>query len=146
MSFFLITWTWPILQPLNKTLLEVLLIKSTHLALMVFSLGFRRKIAQDYQAPLVDILKRQISRILKWPKFFSKPQTLTLFAPNKKWLSREQISKFSKNFKSSSLGFFPYLLTPNICDSQAFHSFDCLWRLNLSFFLFFFLFFFFFFL
>ena len=79
-SFLSITWTRPTLQPLNKAVLEVMLIESTHLALMIFSLGLRRKTAQDYQAPLADIFHK----ILKWPKKFSKPQTLTLFAPNRK--------------------------------------------------------------
>ena len=34
--------------------------------------------------------------------------------------------------KSFKLGIFPFLLVPNIRDSQAFHFFDCLWRLNLK--------------
>ena len=83
-SFLSITWTRPTLQPLNKALLEVLLIESTHLALMIFSFGLRRKTVQDYQAPLADIFKRQISQILKWPNFFSNPQTITLLTPNRK--------------------------------------------------------------
>ena len=43
-SFLSITWTRPTLQLLNEALLEVLLIESTHWALIIFSLGLRRKL------------------------------------------------------------------------------------------------------
>ena len=78
--------------------------------------------------------KSKISQILKTLSFFFFPklQTLHLFASTKKWLSREQNFQTLKNFQSSNLGFFPFLLVPNIYDSQAFHFFDCLWRLNLK--------------
>ena len=56
-SFLSITWTRPTLQPLNKALLEVLLIESTHIALIIFPLGLRRKTTQDYPAPLANILQ-----------------------------------------------------------------------------------------
>ena len=84
-SFLSITWTRLTLQPLNKSFLEVLLIESTHLALMIFSLGLRRKTTQDYQAPLANIFKRQNFQILKWlKKKNSKLQALNFFASNKK--------------------------------------------------------------
>ena len=108
-SFFSINWTRPTLQLLNKALLEVLLIESTHLALMIFSLELRRKIAQDYQALLADILKRQISQILKWPKFFSKtPNTHFVCSQQKITLKRTnfQILKIFQIFK---LEIFPFL-------------------------------------
>ena len=110
MSFFLITWTWPTLQPLNKALLEVLLNESTYLALTIFSLGLRRKITQDYQATGWYLEKTNFTNSQVTQNFFfPDPQSFTLFAPNIKWLLREQISKFSKIFKSSNLGFFPFL-------------------------------------
>ena len=91
---------------------------------------FSKHTTQDYQTPLADIFKRQISQILKWPKFFIQaPNTHFFFAPNIKWLLREQISKFSKIFKSSNLGFFPFLAYsqhmwfPRVL---TFHFFDCL--------------------
>ena len=96
----------------------------------------RRKSAQDYQAPLANIFKRQISHILKWlekkKKILSSKHSLCLLPFLSSKHSREQISKFSKIFKSSNLGFFPFLFISNMCDSQAFHLFDCLWRLNLK--------------
>ena len=58
-SFLSITSTQPTIQPLNKDLLEVLLMVGTPLALIIFSHELRRKIAQDYQAPLTDIFQRQ---------------------------------------------------------------------------------------
>ena len=58
-SFLSITWTRPTLQPLNKALLEVLLIESTHIALIIFPLGLRRKTTQNYQAPLANNFKSQ---------------------------------------------------------------------------------------
>ena len=134
-SFLSITWTRPTLQLLNKALLEVLLNESTYLALTIFSLGLRRKITQDYQATGWYLEKTNFTNSQVTQNFFfPDPQSFTLFAPNIKWLLREQISKFSKIFKSSNIGFFPFLLVPNMCDPQAFHSFDCLWRLNLKFF------------
>ena len=134
-SFLSISWTRPTLQLLNKDPLEVLLIEGAPLALVIFSLRLRRKIAQDYQALLVDIFQRQnFTNSQETIFFFSKLQTLPLFASTKKWLSREQNFQTLKNFQSSNLGFFPLLLVPNICESQTFHFFDCLWRLNLKFF------------
>ena len=78
-------------------------------------------------------LKDKISQILNW---FRK-NSLSLESPlclllNKNDSQENKISKFSKSLKSSNLGFFLFLLVPNICDSQAFHFLDCLWRLNLK--------------
>ena len=49
------------LQLLNKDLFEILLIVDTHLSLITFSLGLKRRIVWDYQAPLADIFKNKIS-------------------------------------------------------------------------------------
>ena len=120
LSFLLITWTQPTLQPLNKDLLEVLLIESTHLALIIFSLELRRKITQDYQAPLADIFKRQnftSSQVTEKKKFLSSKHSLCLL-PTKNNSQENKISKFLKIFKSSNFGFFPFLLVPNILDFQ----------------------------
>ena len=71
--------------------------------------------------------KDKISQILKWLKiFFLNSKHSLCLLPTKNDLQENRI------FKSSNLGFFPFLLVPNICDSQAFHFFDCLWRLNLK--------------
>ena len=122
-SFLSISWTRPTLQLLNKDPLEVLLIEGAPLALVIFSLRLRRKIAQDYQALLADIFQRQnFTNSQETIFFFSKLQTLPLFASTKKWLSREQNFQTLKNFQSSNLGFFPLLLVPNICESQTFLS------------------------
>ena len=133
-SFLSITWTRPTLQHLNKVLLEVLLIESTHLALIIFSVGLRRITAQDYQAPLANIFKRQISQILKWPKFFSQPQTLTLFASNQKVTLK--ITKFPDSQKIFKLGIFLFLACSQHMwfPSLTFFFFNCLWKLNLKFF------------
>ena len=134
-SFLSITWTRPTLQHLNKVLLEVLLIESTHLALIIFSLGLRRITAQDYQAPLANIFKREFSQILNWLlkkiKNLSSKHSLCFCFQRKITLKRTnfQILKNSQIFK---LRIFSFLLVPNICDIQAFHFFDCLWRLNLK--------------
>ena len=133
-SFLSITWTWPTLQLLNKALLEVILIESMHLALIIFTLGLRREISQDYQAPLANIFKRQISQILKWPKFFSQPQTLTLFASNQKVTLK--ITKFPDSQKIFKLGIFLFLACSQHMwfPSLTFFFFNCLWKLNLKFF------------
>ena len=110
-SFLSITWTRPTLQPLNKDLLEVLLIESTHLALIIFSPRLRRKTTQDYQASLANISKRQNftnSQVIDFFFFLSSKHSLYLFPTINN--SQNKISKFSK---------FSYLQTYNF-------SFSCL--------------------
>ena len=100
-SFISITWTRPTLQPLNKALLEVLLIESTHLALIIFYLGLRRKIAQDYQAPLANIFKRQNFTNSQVNDFFflsSKHSFCLLPVEN-----NSQVNKFPNSQKFSNL-------------------------------------------
>ena len=108
-SFLSISWTRPTLQPLNKALLEVLLIESSHLALIIFSLGLRRKTAHDYQAPLADIFKRQISQILKWPKFFSKTPNTHFVCSQQKITFMRTNFQILKKFQTFKLGIFPFL-------------------------------------
>ena len=112
--FLSISWTRPTLQPLNKDPLEVLLIEGAPLALVIFSLGLRRKIAQDYQALLADIFQRQNftnSRVIDFFFFFSKLQTLTLFASKfqQKITLKRTNFQILKNFQIFKLEIFPFL-------------------------------------
>ena len=109
-SFLSITWTRPTLQLLNKDLLEVLLIKSTHLALIIFFLGLRRKTTQDYQAPLAVIFKRQNFANTQVTDFFflKAPNTHFVCFEQKITLKRTNF-QILKNFQIFKLRIFPFL-------------------------------------
>ena len=64
-SFISNTWTRPTLQPMNKDLLQVLVVLGT--TLVIISLRLKRKKARDSQALLEKDLKKENSQIKSTP-------------------------------------------------------------------------------